>query len=88
MKKNVFIASLFIYMLAFNLLVLNAVSKYGTINNFVTGNVIGLNEQAVTDYRFVLPLFMFNLAIIGLFVLSYHNYNLLKKHSGKHYHKA
>ena len=79
MKKTVFITALFFYMLAFNLLVLNAITKNSSINNIFTGSSVYLGSNPVVNPAFVTPLFLFNLGIIALFVYSYHNFNLYSK---------
>ncbi len=84
MKKNVFILSMFIYMLVFNILILNTIGKNGAINNALTGNVVGLGSNPAADPRVMLPLFAFNLGIIGLFIMSYYSYNTYKMKAKHH----
>jgi len=81
MKKGVFALFLFLYLLLFNLVVLSTVSKTG-----ITGGAIFIDSKIAVQPNVLLPLLLFNIAIVVLFSTSYYFFNntkALKKLIGK-----
>lgn len=82
MKKGVFGILLLVYMVVFNILVINAVTKQGVTSNLITGEITGLGQGSGTSPQVMIPLILFNLAIIAAFSFSFYY------HKKASYHKA
>lgn len=82
MKKGVFLALLAVYILAFNLLILNSVTSQGITSNLITGEVTRLAPATGANPNVAIPLALFNVAIVVAFSLSFYY------HLKGSYHKA